>query len=492
MTHPILDNLARIPLRKLFLVTITCKILASLLAWQLGSPWILGFTVPLAFMAAYIVLGFGRADSDVSDEKFGDSCYYLGFIFTISSIAFSLFDIPYLDQAGRLAEVAVRFGAAMISTFVGFIVRVYLVGFRDESTGALQSLENQIIESANRLKTRLDLSQDAFEHFEQSVRQAANDSEARMRMAVENAGRHLSQEMAQALKALVVDVQAVHTAAAGQMGVAAQTLAADLTKCSQALVANIEQAQAHFVGMADSLETRLRAITFPDDYFTKELAPSVSDLVASMAAVGSDLKSLRKSVNTSIKGLSAALEKVDVAMETPQSVRDLVQRQEIISKQVLEVISLAGRIVDGSASAIKEQNAVLARLSAEFTAAQLSQSQVLANTRQTAQELASAQEDHHLVIENLGHLIKQLEQLPAELRKHLVLLPAATNILTPAPQPHSPDDITMPAVSPISRRPVLSPSTNTSDDTQTVSSTRGRMEHSKSSFWDNMFRRNKE
>jgi len=423
MSSPILDNLARIPLRKLFLVTITCKIFASFLAQQFHSPWILGFTVPLVFMAAYIVLGFHRAASDVSDEKFGDSCYYLGFIFTISSIAFSLFDIPNLDKAGQLTEVAVRFGAAMISTFLGFIVRVYLVGFQYESTGALQSLENQIVDSANRLKTRLDLSQEAFGYFEEKVRQAANDTEARVRLAAENVGRQLSQEMTQALKALAVDVLSVHTTAVVQMRAAAQTLAADLTRCSQALVANIDQAQTHFVGMTDRLETRLSAVTFPDDYFTRELAPSVSNLAASMTAVGNDLKSLKKSVNTSITALSAALAKVDVAMETPQSVRDLVERQEIISKQVLELISLSGRTVDESASAIKEQNAALARLSAEFAAAQLSQSQVLASTGQIAQNLASAQENHPLFIEKLGLLIEQLERLSTDIRNSLLSAP---------------------------------------------------------------------
>lgn len=448
--------------------------------------------MPLAFMAVYIILGFRRGPEDVSDERFGDSCYYLGFIFTISSIAFSLFDIPDLDKAGRLTAVAVRFGAAMISTFLGFIVRVYLVGFHHESTEAIQSLENQVVESANRLKTRLDLSQEAFEAFEEKVRQAANDTETRVRIATENVGRHLSQEMAQTLKAIAAEVQALHKSAADQMNVAALALSADLSKCSQALVADISRAQAHFIGMADQLQTRLRAVTFPDDFFTKELTPPVRNLVASMVAVGDDLNSLKESVNISIEGLSGALAKIEAAMETPQSVRELVQRQEAVSKQVLEVVLLAGRAIDSSSLAIKEQNSALTRLSGEFSAAQSSQTQIVASTQQIAQDLAGAQKAHLQVIGDLGRLIKQLEQLPAELRKHLVLLPTPTNIAPSPPQPFRSDATGKPPISPLIQSSGVPIQTSNPGATQGAPSLRDRPEHSKPSFWDNVFGRRKE
>lgn len=62
---------------------------------------------------AYVLLGLKRRDHDVTDEKFADTCYYLGFIFTITSIIFSLFDLPSIGT--KLQEIAVRFGAAMVS-----------------------------------------------------------------------------------------------------------------------------------------------------------------------------------------------------------------------------------------------------------------------------------------------------------------------------------------------------------------------------------------
>src|SRR5947209_7509792 len=107
-----LSELRKPRLQNLFVVIVGAKIVCSLLGWYFGRPWSLGFVIPLALMTVYVVAGFLRDASDVSDERFGDSCYYIGFIFTISSIAICLLDVPTLDQQGKLKEIAVRFGAA--------------------------------------------------------------------------------------------------------------------------------------------------------------------------------------------------------------------------------------------------------------------------------------------------------------------------------------------------------------------------------------------
>jgi len=419
----LVSTLSQVPLRKLFLVAVTCKIVASYLAWLLQSPWILGFIIPLAFMAAYIALGFRRDRDVVSDERFGDSCYYLGFIFTISSIAFGLFDIPDLDKANRLTDVAVRFGAAMVSTLVGFIVRVYLVGFRQDVSSAMQSLEEQIVQSANALKTRMDLSQEAFRDYEAKVRQAASDAETRVRMAIENVGRHLSEEMASALRSLATEVQVLHIATANEMRVSGQSLATELSKSSQALATQLARAQELLVGFSDQLEARLKAVTFPDDYFTKELSPPLGKVVASVAALSEDLSSLKESVRSSVSGLSRAMEKLNVSMEAPQSVRELVDRQEALARQALGAISATSMTMESTAAVLKEHSETLNRLTQEFISTQSSQTEIISAARQLMQQLSQGSHAQSTEIEALGALLQRMEELVAEHRKALASLP---------------------------------------------------------------------
>ncbi len=412
-----LSDITRIPLRKLFFVTVTIKLVASFLAWYVSSPWILGFLVPIVVMLGYIALGFKRPPGDVSDERFGDSCYYLGFIFTISSIAFSLFDVPQLNEAGKLKDVAVRFGAAMVSTLLGFVVRVYLVGFRRDSTEALQSLEDQIIDSATALQSRLDLSSDAFKLFTDKVQKAAGETEARVRIATEGVGQHLSKEMADALKAIAADVQQVHTTAADEVRQASKRMSDELTKCAKALVADVNRAQALFVGLEAALTTRLRNISFPDDFFTKELAPPVKVLVDNVTLLGADLTALKGTVQQSAISLATAMAKIEVAMEVPQSVRELVQKQEVLGKELLGGMATASTSLQGSAAAVKDQGATLARILEKISGAHVRQDKTVDALADIAQELAASQKAHQEVAKEIARLVnsllvKQLESLP--------------------------------------------------------------------------------
>lgn len=178
-----MKHLTAIPIQKLFLITITLKVFSSGLGWFIGDPWILGFFVPLGIMLAYILIGLRREDSEVSDEKFADTCYYLGFIFTISSIIFSLFDLPSIGT--KLSEIAVRFGAAMVSTVAGLVVRVYLVSFKRDIADAVEAAEVSVIDAASKFRDQLILVVEQLQDFEHKVDEAARGTVNRVEMQIE-------------------------------------------------------------------------------------------------------------------------------------------------------------------------------------------------------------------------------------------------------------------------------------------------------------------
>jgi hypothetical protein len=67
--------LMQVSLKKLFLIAVVTKVGSSFLAWLAGSPWLLGFVLPLTVMALYVVIGSMQRARGVSDESFGDICY---------------------------------------------------------------------------------------------------------------------------------------------------------------------------------------------------------------------------------------------------------------------------------------------------------------------------------------------------------------------------------------------------------------------------------
>ena len=83
-----------------------------------------------------------------------DSCYYLGFIFTITSITIALTELPYLQE--RLADIATRFGVAMFTTVLGLAVRVVIVNFRPDVEDAARTVPDSLMDTANLFRVRLE------------------------------------------------------------------------------------------------------------------------------------------------------------------------------------------------------------------------------------------------------------------------------------------------------------------------------------------------
>ncbi|MVX57759.1 MotA/TolQ/ExbB proton channel family protein [Parasutterella muris] len=93
--------------------------------------WLFGFTLPLAAMGIYCYVGYQKAKTGSNRvlRAFGDSCYYLGFLFTIASIILALSGIG--ENEFNLSVIALRFAAAMVTTLIGMAIRICLITFSD-------------------------------------------------------------------------------------------------------------------------------------------------------------------------------------------------------------------------------------------------------------------------------------------------------------------------------------------------------------------------
>jgi hypothetical protein len=130
-------------LKTAFVVTLVLKISFGFFAWGYGFlqrgkvpediitsvTWGLGFFMPLLIMIVYMIYGYNKVKGKSHSEllSFGDSCYYLGFLFTITSIILAMADIR--GDSFIIGDIAIRFAAAMVTTLLGMAMRVYLVTF---------------------------------------------------------------------------------------------------------------------------------------------------------------------------------------------------------------------------------------------------------------------------------------------------------------------------------------------------------------------------
>ena len=103
----------------------------------------------MAYLLGVIFLN-KKMNTFVRDEQMGDSFYYLGFLFTLTALAVSLFGID--DDINELLK---NFGIAITTTLVGLIGRIILSQFRESLDEMKEKSERQISDSARKLNTQL-------------------------------------------------------------------------------------------------------------------------------------------------------------------------------------------------------------------------------------------------------------------------------------------------------------------------------------------------
>src|SRR5438552_7048101 len=103
--------------------------------------------VPVGTMLAYALLIYSARGLRLRDDQSGDNLYYMGFLFTLTSLGVSL----YQFTAARAAEEIVQnFGIAIGSTIAGIGLRVIFNQMRrdpvrsEEHTSELQSPDHLV------------------------------------------------------------------------------------------------------------------------------------------------------------------------------------------------------------------------------------------------------------------------------------------------------------------------------------------------------------
>lgn len=444
------DTLKGVRVQRLFLFIVLLKVSSSFLSWIFASPWILGFAVPLTFMAIYIFIGLNRSQDDVSDEKFADSCYYLGFIFTITSIIVSLFDLPNLQT--NLSDISVRFGAAMVSTVFGLIVRVYLVNFKKDSSDLTQEIEDQLIESANIFRTHLELAVDSLKTFELAVDNAVKDTVARVEISIEKTAQGFSQEFkdtfsviskkignaadksSEHLKELAVVTMSAADQSSDHMSQVAVEMSKTLKSFSTVIMADMQKFEEGIQKFTTAIDGRLSEIKFPDEYFSEVLRPPLNNLSSTVGQIGSEVESLSNTLKSTNLKLSSSLNRVSNSAEKISDSMDNVNFAIEAQESVLEIAQKQSAAFDSLASNIRTLEEVLKSTVIQFEKHKQGVEDISNDSKEltavvrddlmkqinSGVEISSAtSSDVKMIIQALGKLSNQVEDFTTTLKDTL-------------------------------------------------------------------------
>lgn len=121
--------------------------------------------LPLAVLILYAYLGWEYIAKTEDQEKFADSIYYLGFLFTLVTLALALIYLATSADWERvpLGELIGRFGLALGTTIVGLAIRVAWVNTLMTLHDARLGSEQALVMAANTFRLELQASSEAFQ-----------------------------------------------------------------------------------------------------------------------------------------------------------------------------------------------------------------------------------------------------------------------------------------------------------------------------------------
>ncbi len=339
---------------RLFALACFLKLGLAVASYFLNQPIWLGMVLPLIVMVLYIALGHLKREHGVSDEKFADSCYYLGFLFTIASIILCLFDVPKMADGAGLFEIAVRFGAAMISTLLGMAVRVYLVSFTKDTEGAMKAVEASLIDASRGFTLQLNDTTQQLKALEFQIIDAAKSSVASVQMQMEALARGFSDSFSQFYDQLTEDTRASMTEALSSIQIASGRLAAVMDKYAEGLQVHLGEVKSSVDAFVDGIEQRLETTSFPDDVLVRELREPLRQLKEDAASLGAGVKQVVTQVERSgeeLDGILAAIGgkagSVDSAVEALVAMSDEQRKTQLGIAQNTDVLSrIAARLED--------------------------------------------------------------------------------------------------------------------------------------------------
>jgi hypothetical protein len=303
--------------------------------------------VPVAIMIAYALLIVLARGLRLRDDQSGDNLYYMGFLFTLTSLGVSL----YQFSATRAAEEIVQnFGIAIGSTIAGIGLRVIFNQMRRDPVEVEQTSRLELAEAARRVRRELDSSVVEFGYFRRTAQQSAADSFS-----------HMTERFDDIVAKLLASLETVSAKLSGPLEAAARQLDGstfELTRSMGAtLAASAEQLQSEtdklsvrvgaIAGALDDVAARLHSLQTPDRVFESRLEPVMQSLTKAIDRIGAHSDAQTRSVSDALAiANSAADRSIDLVTAMRQDFEATSSANRATLEWAMAMIKATAEVLD--------------------------------------------------------------------------------------------------------------------------------------------------
>ncbi|MFZ2995527.1 hypothetical protein [Sphingobium sp.] len=273
--------------------------------------------------------GTGRLRGDQA----GDNCYYLGLIYTLTSLAYAIF---FFDPSNTATTIVQGFGIALATTIMGLVLRVFFSQSRVDLVETEDTARVELADAASRLKAEL-----------QAMTVSMNDYGRETRQALVELREHIV--------ASLIDVQEQATKSIADASAAAGT--AISTMATNATNTTAEQANATLASARRFTAATEKVITGIEEH-----VDAMEDIQDSTSAIAQSLKSLETAAEKTQQNLGELAGRAEQLAETQGALgetgRTLQEVVEEVAKHIAEFDASTTRFEESLTARLAEVKSV--------------------------------------------------------------------------------------------------------------------------------------
>lgn len=153
--------------------------------------------VPVVIMVGYaFVLGLARLFR-LRDDQSGDNLYYMGFLFTLTSLAVSLHQFNSTRSADEIVQ---NFGIAIASTIAGIALRVLFNQLRRDPAEVEATARLELAEASRSVRRELESTVIEFSYFRRMAQQSVAEALEQVQDLLKEARQKFADELSQFAK----------------------------------------------------------------------------------------------------------------------------------------------------------------------------------------------------------------------------------------------------------------------------------------------------
>jgi len=347
-----------------FIAAVILKATFAVASLALNEPFWLGFVLPLVVMCCYWFVGYRVREKwnvQLTLAKFADSVYYLGFLFTVCSIIICLLDINSIGE--NLNGMAVRFGAAMVSTAIGMLARVLHTGFKVDANDAVRSVEERAVQSAENLTMAFDAASQQLDVFRDQVMAASKEAVQSVHEQITAISQHSTHAMDAFFASATRQSNEAFELILKQANDASTDLLTTINGLTEKSSQTLDRMESHALDFGKKAQERLDQTLFPDNLFAQKLNPAIDTLSGTtdtlnegVSTLALDVKAAARMVGTAIRSLNTKTETIGQAVAAVGSIVEGQERlAESMKSQGSDVMDRVERIQKDYLDSLEDQ-----------------------------------------------------------------------------------------------------------------------------------------